>query len=163
MVTLSVDKMPVYSNVDSIQIAGREALPVGNFSTDRDGSVTVEGVVIPGLDPGVYSILMDIDDTVAIGSVEVLAEVIGTDTAVAEATEPLGGSLSAVFFFDNVTKSWSFYDPRPEFAELNTLTSLINGEAYWVLVTEDVDDVVLNSKSRSLSCSNGDCWNLVIW
>ena len=44
--------MPVYASVDSIQIAGRDVLPVGNFSTDRTGTVTVDGVVIPGLDPG---------------------------------------------------------------------------------------------------------------
>ena len=162
--TLSVDKMPVYAKVSSVQIASREVIPVGNFSTDRTGSVTVDGVVVPGLDPGVYSVLMRVGDTVAIGSVEVLSEgPIGTEQAVADATAPLGDSLSAVFFFDNVSKSWSFYDPRPEFAELNTLSDLVNGQAYWVLVTEDVDDVVLNSKSRSLSCSNGDCWNLVIW
>ena len=162
-ISLMVDKMPVYAAVDSIQIAGRDVLPVGNFSTDRTGAVTVEGVVIPGLDPGTYSVLMDIDDTVAIGSVNVLAEVVGTDTPTADALEPLGDSLAAAFYFDNVTKTWSFYDPRPEFADLNTLDNLVNGEAYWVLVSEDVDDVVLNNKSRSLTCSGGDCWNLVIW
>ena len=162
-ITLMVDKMPVYAAVDSIQIAGRDVLPVGNFSTDRTGSVTVEGVVLPGLDPGTYSVLMDIDGTVAIGSVDVLAEVVGTDTPTADALAPLGDSLQAAFYFDNVIKTWSFYDPRPEFAELNTLTSLIQGEAYWVLVSDNVDDVVLNNKSRSLTCAGGDCWNLVIW
>ena len=162
-ITLMVDKMPVYAAVDSIQIAGRDVLPVGNFSTDRTGAVTVEGVVLPGLDPGTYSVLMDIDGTVAIGSVDVLAEVVGTDTAISDALAPLGDSLVAAFYFDNVTKTWSFYDPRPEFADLNTLTSLIQGEAYWVLVSSDVDDVVLNNKSRTLTCAGGDCWNLVIW
>ena len=127
-ISLSVDKMPVYAAVDSIQIAGRDVLPVGNFSTDRTGSVTVDGVVIPGLDPGVYSVLMDIDDTVAIGSVNVLAEVVGTDTPIGEGLEPLGDSLVAVFYFDNISKSWDFYDPRPEFAELNTLTDLVTGK-----------------------------------
>ena len=164
MVGLMVDKMPVYSRVSSVEIAGRNVMPVGNFSTDRTGSVSVEGVVIPGLDPGIYSVLLKVNDTVAIGSLEVLAEgPIGTEMPVAEALMPLGDMLEAVFFFDNVSKTWSFYDPRPEFAELNTLSDLVAGEAYWVLVTEDVDDVVLNNKSRSLSCAGDDCWNLVIW
>ena len=162
-VSLTVEKMPVYASVDRIQIAGRDVLPVGNFSTDGDGSVTVDGVVIPGLDPGTYSVLLDVDDTVAIGSVDVLAEVVGTDTPVAEGLADLGDNLSAAFYFDNISKTWSFYDPRPEFADLNTLDSLINGEAYWVLVSSDVDDAVLNNKTRSLTCSGGDCWNLVIW
>ena len=163
-ISLMVDKMPVYAAVDSIQIAGREVLPVGNFSTNRNGSVSVDGVVIPGLDPGVYSILMDIDDTVAIGSFEVLSEgAVGSETPVAEALAPLGDALVAVFYFDNVSKTWSFNDPRPEFADLNTLEGLVNGEAYWVLIDHEHDDVVLNNKSRSLTCSGGDCWNLVIW
>ena len=164
VVSLSVDKMPVYASVDRVQIAGRDVLPAGNFSTDRTGSVTVDGVVIPGLDPGTYSILMDVDDTVAIGSLDILSEgPIGTEVPVAEALADLGDSLEAVFYFDNISKTWSFHDPRPEFADLNTLDNLVNGEAYWVLVSSDVADVVLNNKSRSLTCSGGDCWNLVIW
>ncbi|MXZ90496.1 MAG: hypothetical protein F4W95_07355 [Chloroflexi bacterium] len=164
VVSLSVDKMPVYSSVDRVQIAGRDVLPVGNFSTNRNGSVTVSGVIIPGLDPGVYSVLLDVDDTVAIGSLEVLSEgAIGTAVPVSEGLAPLDDHLEAAFYFDNVSKTWSFYDPRPEFADLNTLTDLVNGEAYWVLIDHDVDDVVLNNKSRSLTCAGGDCWNLVIW
>ena len=164
VVSLSVDKMPVYASVDRVQIAGRDVLPAGNFSTDRTGSVTVDGVVIPGLDPGTYSILMDVDDTVAIGALDILSEgPIGTEVPVSEALAELGDSLEAVFYFDNISKTWSFHDPRPEFADLNTLDNLVNGEAYWVLVSSDVDDVVLNNKSRSLTCSGGDCWNLVIW
>ena len=162
-INLMVDKMPVHAAVDSIQIAGRDVLPVGNFSTDRTGSVTVEGVVIPGLDPGTYSVLMDIDDTVAIGDVNVLAEVVGTDTPIAEALEPLGDKLVAVFYFDNISKTWLFYDPRPDFAELNTLTDLIDGQAYWVLTSESVEDVVLNNKSRSLTCAGDNCWSQFIW
>ncbi len=77
---------------------------------------------------------------------------------------PLGDSLAAVFYFDGIGKEWLFYDSRPEFAELNTLTELVAGEPYWVLVTEDVEDVALGGKSRSLTCSaGGNCWNLMVW
>ena len=162
-ISLMVDKMPVHSRVSSVKIAGRDVLPVGNFSTDATGSVTVDGVIIPGIDPGVYSVQLQVRDTVAIGSVEVLAEVVGTDTPVGEALDELGDTLEAVFYFDNITKSWDFYDPRPDFADLNTLTDLVDGETYWVLVSEDVEDVVLNNRSRDLTCSGGNCWNLVRW
>ena len=163
-ISLSVDGMPVYQQVDRVEIGGRNVMPVGNFSTDRNGSVSVDGVLVPGLDPGTYSVLLDVENTIAIGSLDILSEgPIGTDTAVADAVAPLGDSLAAVFHFNNVNKDWAFYDPRPEFAELNTLASMINGEAYWVLTTGDVEDVVLNNKSRSLSCAGDDCWNLVIW
>ena len=68
------------------------------------------------------------------------------------AVDSLGDNLVAIFHFDDVGKEWSFYDPRPEFADLNTLTEMVNGEAYWILVSETVDDVVLNNKVRSLTC-----------
>ena len=80
-----------------------------------------------------------------------------------DALDNLDDNLEAVFYFDNVSKTWSFYDPRPEFAELNTLSELIEGQAYWILVMEAEAEVVLNNRSRSLSCSGGDCWNLVVW
>ena len=40
---------------------------------------------------------------------------------------------------------------------------MVNGEAYWILVSETVDDVVLNNKVRSLTCRGADCWNLEVW
>ena len=68
-----------------------------------------------------------------------------------------------MFHFNNAAKVWSFYDPRPEFADLNTLDNMVQGEAYWILVSEDVDEVVLNNKVRSLTCRGDDCWNLEVW
>ena len=164
-ITLSVDGMPVYQQVDRVEIGGRSVLPVGNFSTDSDGSVTVTDVLIPGLDPGTYSVLLDVDDTIAIGELNVLAESAGIGAAaeLPGAVEALGDSLAAIFYFDDVGKVWSFYDPRPEFADLNTLSEMVSGEAYWILVNETVDEVVLNNKVRSLTCRGDDCWNLEVW
>ena len=53
--------------------------------------------------------------------------------------------------------------PRDEFAELNTLTTLVNGEPYWVLVSDGQEDVVLNNRTRTLTCVGGDCWNQIVW
>ena len=41
-ITLSVDGMPVYQQVDRVEIGGRSVMPVGNFSTDSNGDVTVD-------------------------------------------------------------------------------------------------------------------------
>ena len=138
-----------------------------NFSTDRTGAVTSE-VTVPGLDPGTYSVIMEVGEeehlTIAIGEVEILSEgAIGTEITAAEGLANLGDNLIAVFHFNNAAKEWSFYDPRPEFADLNTLENMIQGEAYWILVSEDVDEVVLNNKVRSLTCRGDDCWNLEVW
>ena len=167
-VTLSASNMKVYTAVDYVEIGGTRQDNPG-VNTDRDGNVTVENALIPGLDPGVYSVVLSVggikDRTIAIGEVTVLAEssARGAPAMLPGATESLGDSLVAIFHFDDVGKEWSFYDPRPEFADLNTLTEMVNGEAYWILVSETVDDVVLNNKVRSLTCRGSDCWNLEVW
>ena len=167
-VSLTVEGMKVYAEVAAITIGGADIRGARSFRTDRDGAVTADGLVIPGLDPGTYSVEMKVgsegEQTVAIGSIEVLQEVVaGAEAALPAALTELGDNLVAVFYFDNVSKEWSFFDPRPEFAELNTLDGLVAGQAYWVLVGEAVEEVVLNGKTRSLTCSNGDCWNLEVW
>ena len=164
MVTLTSGNMPVYTEADYVEIGGTTYTDPG-VNTDRDGNITVEDVLIPGLDPGVYSVVINVDGTIAIGEVNVLAEssAAGAPAELPGAVESLGDSLEAIFHFDDVGKVWSFYDPRPEFADLNTLTEMVNGEAYWILVSETVEDVVLNNKVRSLTCRNNDCWNLEVW
>ena len=68
-----------------------------------------------------------------------------------------------VFHFNGVDKTWSFFDPRPEFDGLNTLSEMVDGEPYWILISEDVEDVVLNNRTRNLTCVGGDCWNTLVW
>ena len=163
-ISISATNMPVYTDATSVKIGGSE---IGNLNahTDRDGNITVADVLVPGLDPGTYSVQLKVKDTVAIGELKVLAESAagGAPAELPGAVENLGDSLVAIFHFDDVGKSWSFHDPRPEFAELNTLTEMSNGEAYWILVSETMDEVVLNNKVRSLTCRGDDCWNLEVW
>ena len=166
-ISLSVSGMPVYTNVYSVEVGGRDVLGQQNTSTDRTGAVTTD-VTVPGLDPGVYSVIMQVGEeehrVIAIGEVEVLSEgAIGTEVTAAEGLANLGDNLVAVFHFNNAAKEWSFYDPRPEFADLNTLENMVQGEAYWILISEDVEEVVLNNKVRSLTCRGDDCWNLEVW
>ena len=162
--TLSVGGMPVYASVDSITIGGREALGNRNFNTDREGTVTAEGIVVPGLDPGIFSVQLEVNDIVAIGQVEVVSEgPTGLANPLPAAMEAIGDELVRVFYFNGVDKTWSFFDPRPEFDGLNTLTEMVSGQPYWILVSEDVDDVVLNNKTRNLTCVGGDCWNQLVW
>ena len=162
--TLSVDGMPVYASVDSITIGGRETLGNLNINTDRDGNVMAEGIVVPGLDPGIFSVQLEVNDIVAIGQVEVVAEgPRGLATLLPAALDELGDNLARVFYFHGVDKTWSFFDPRDEFADLNTLTEMIEGEPYWILVSDNVDDVVLNNKTRTFTCVGGDCWNQLVW
>ena len=134
--TLSVGGMPVYASVDSITIGGREALGNQNINTDREGAVTAEGIVVPGLDPGIFSVQLEVNDIVAIGQVEVVSEgPTGLANPLPAAMEAIGDQLVRVFYFNGVDKTWSFFDPRPEFDGLNTLTEMVSGQPYWILVS----------------------------
>ena len=164
MISVSATNLPVYTAADHVKIGGTQ-LDIRNANTGIDGSITIDNLLVPGLDPGTYSVLLDVNGTIAIGSLTVQPEdtTAGARAELPGATEALGDSLVRVFHFNGVDKSWDFYDPRDEFAELNTLTNLVNGEPYWVLVSEGQEDVVLNNKARTLTCVGGDCWNQLVW
>ena len=51
--------------------------------------------------------------------------------------EPLGDNLVRVWSFDSPTRSWSFFDPRPDLAAFNTITEFDWRHIYWVGVKED--------------------------
>ena len=96
---------------------------------------------------------------------EILAEprAAGVASPLPDAVADLGDNLVRVFHFNTDNKEWSFFDPRPEFEGLNTLTELAAGQPYWILVSENVENVVLNGKTRNLTCVGGDCWNQEVW
>ena len=100
--------------VDYVEIGGTRNTDPG-VNTDRDGNVTVEDVLIPGLDPGVYSVVINVDGTIAIGEVNVLAEssAAGAPAELPGAVESLGDSLVAIFHFDDVGKSLVVLRPAP--------------------------------------------------
>ena len=77
---------------------------------------------------------------------------------VAGALRLLEGNLLRIFYFDNATKKWSFYDPRPEVAYFNTLTRLVEGQPYWIGVRRDQTPIIQGS-IRSLTAG----WNLTVW
>ena len=163
-VSLSATDMKPYAEADYVKVGGTAYNDPG-ANTDIDGNITIGDVLVPGLDPGTYSVIINVDGTVAIGELEVLAEdsAAGSGAELPGALEELGDSLVRVFHFNGVDKSWDFYDPRPDFADLNTLTVLVNGEPYWVLVSDGQEDVVLNNRVRTLTCVGGDCWNQIVW
>ena len=164
LISLSATDLKPYTSADEVKIGGSQV----NFTasnTDIDGNISLTDLLVPGLDPGVYSVVLKVDDTVAIGELNVLAEdsARGAGAQLPEALTELGDSLVRVFHFNGVDKSWDFYDPRADFADLNTLTTMVNGEPYWILVSEGQENVVLNNRARTLTCVGGDCWNQLVW
>ena len=164
LISLSATDLKPYAEADYVKVGGTAYNDPG-ANTDIDGNITIDDVLVPGLDPGTYSVIINVDGTVAIGELKVLAEdsAAGAGAELPGALEGLDNNLLRVFHFNDVNKSWDFYDPRDEFAEFNTLTTLVNGEPYWVLVSESQEDVVLNNRARTFTCVGGDCWNQIVW
>ena len=71
---------------------------------------------------------------------------------------PLQDNLVRVWHFSNTTKEWAFYDPRPIFAESNTVEELVLGEAYFIRINND-QIAVLSGKEHRLFAG----WNLIGW
>jgi hypothetical protein len=169
LVTIAGEGFRTFTEVDNIRIGGLSALGNRNINTDSNGNFLAEGLLVPGLDPGIHAVRVDIGSSsdpnrvTATSSYEVLeAGVVGIPTPLPEALDPLGDNLVRAFHFNNVSKVWTFYDPRPEFADANTLSELVSNAVYWVRINEDVD-VDLNLTPRNLSCVDEDCWNLIVY
>jgi hypothetical protein len=158
-----------FEPLEEIRVGDRVVVREGTgYATDRDGNLVVSGVLVPGLDAGVHPVIVEVgagEDRTTSSSVFEILE-FGAPTAVPTgvmgAMEPLGEGLVRIFNFNNATKSWTFYDPRPDFAEANTIDELFSGEIYWVNVSADTE-AILNNKTRNLTCINGDCWNQIVW
>ena len=165
-ITLTATGFTQFESEISVKIGNvRVNVPDGTV-TDRDGAIGGLEVIVPSLDAGLYTVQMNVGDpsTVTIGEVTVVEDsAVGVASELPGALSEVGDNLVAAFYWNDATKEWAFFDPRPEFAELNSLTELASGQAYWILVAENQDNVVLNGKSRSLTCAAGSCWNLEVW
>ncbi len=163
-ITLSATGFSLFESDIEVKIGSLTVNVPASAHTDGDGAIDGLEVLVPSLDPALYTVQMNVGDTVTIGELTVMDDVaVGVPQSLPDAVSAVGDNLVAVFYFDDVAKAWSFYDPRPEFADLNTLSEMVSGQAYWILVSETVEDVVLNGRLRSLTCRGDDCWNLEVW
>ena len=168
-IDLEISGMPIGELVSEVTIDGGNRLGGINLNTDRNGDVTITGIVVPYSEPGFYPVKIEVgtgsSPQIAIVQLEILAEptVPGTATALPGALEEVDDSLVRVFYFNTASKVWTFFDPRDEFADLNTLTELSDGQPYWILVNQSQENVVLNGQTRDLTCVGGDCWNQLVW
>ena len=168
-IDLEITGMPIYERVTQVTIDGGNRMGGTAINTDSEGDVTITGIVIPFADPGFYPVKIVVGTggsaETAIVQLEILAEsdVRGVASPLPGAVMDLGDSVVRIFHFNTSSKVWTFYDPRPEFEGLNTLTELAAGQPYWILVSENVENVVLNGRTRNLTCVGGDCWNQLVW
>lgn len=161
--------------VESIKLGGIEVLGNQVINTDSNGEFVAKGLVIPGLDPGFYSLIITVGNgrhkTTTSSSFEVLpaarSGARGALTSVGFAPLIEAENLERAFFFQNTSKDWLFFDPRESFANKNTLLDVREGEVYWLQVKR-TQTVTLNGTERTLSCilekqEAINCWNVLVW
>ena len=87
-----------------------------------------------------------------------LLEQVPMPVNLAKALRSLGANLVRVRHLNRADEQWTFYDPRDDFHEFNTLTDLVTGEFYWIKVRAD-QTVILNGVEHQLSAG----WKRVLW
>ena len=148
--------------IQSVKVGDIEVTPTPRPFTNRQGGFEFD-ILIPGVDTGIQTLEVQVSGTTAsVGfNVTDVAEA-GAETAVATAVANLGENFVRAFYFDNISKTWSFYDPAV--AAESTMEYFIAGASYWVLVGQSQEGVILNRKTRNLYCGDdGNCWNLIVW
>ena len=146
----------------SLTIGGLNVLTTEHVNTDSDGNFS-ESVVVPPLREGIHALVAQRQDLGVAG--QVTAETfpfrvgdIGPATLPSELVfEDLvdADNLIVVWSFDNATKEWSFYDPRPEVASAVDLNEITTGDNVWIQVTANQEF------QRSTPSSLTAGWNLV--
>ena len=81
-------------------------------------------------------------------------------TPVAKAWVGLSNIDLVVWYFDEGSQKWRFYDPS--LTEFSTLAEVVAGDVYLVQVGTSTT-VILNGEPRTLTCYRGNCWNMIVW
>ena len=160
-VTVSGEGFKNFAPVASVKIGAIDITPAPNPHTDANGMMEFD-VLIPGLDVGIQTIEVQVGGTTSSTGFTVIESGIapGDIKPSAEALEPLGENFDSVWHFNNDTKMWSFYDGL----DGSDLEVMITGETYLILIKSDAIGVILNGKTRSLTCNDaGNCWNQIVW
>ena len=160
-VTLTGEGFKTYVPVRSVKIGSIEVTPSPRPSTDVNGMMQFD-LLIPGLDVGIQTLEVQVGSTTASVGFTVVESGVepGAIKPVAVGVEALGENLVSIWHFNNDTKVWSFY--APVLAEGNTMTHVITGETYLILI-KSTTEVILNRETRSLTCVGGNCWNQIVW
>ena len=160
-VTVTGEGFKTFVPVSSVKVGAIEVTPSPRPSTDDQGMMSFD-ITIPGLDNGIQTIEVKVGNTTASKGFTVTPSGVsdGDITEASLAIVNLGENFVRSFNFNNDTKSWTFYSP--EAPDDSTQTNFITGESYWILIGES-QEVILNGKTRNLTCAAGNCWNQIVW
>jgi hypothetical protein len=164
-VTVLATNFPGFVTSSKLTIGNISVLPLPTPSSDGEGGFTTS-FVVPQISLGAHVVSAVAGGVSALTNFTVVAPLLTpTPTPIppaepAKALETLvaADNLVRVWTFDNTTKEWSFFDPRPVFAAANSIKELVTGRVYWINVKSNQTST-LNGKERSLFAG----WNTVAW
>jgi len=165
-ITLHGEGFRTFETVAKVEFGGLGTLGGRTVNTDGNGDFVIEGLQVPGLDPGIHAVKVEVSTgsnrTTSSTSFEVMATgLIGEPTPVEE-VYAMSDSLLRIFWYDNSSKEWLFNDRNPDFADVNDLDEMVSGGVYWILVNSDVTLDVVGALIE-LTCIGDNCWNLITW
>ena len=107
--------------------------PPRRTTTDGTGSFNAE-VRVPGLSLGNKNLKVTVNNVPVVEFLEIVAAPVVTTMASGDVFADLVASnnLTVVWHFDNATKAWSFYDPRPAVAPAVDLNEVTSGDNVWI-------------------------------
>ena len=162
IVTVTGEGFKRYTSVEDIMF-GTLAVGEGGY-TDGVGSFTAE-FLVPGANTGAQAVSVKVGETTASATFTVTEDALVAP--VEPAAEPMppadafaalianDNNLVRVWQFDASAQNeapdfgWSLYDPRPLFADANTIEMVEGGKFYWINVQNEQTSV-LGGKSRTL-------------
>ena len=118
----------------AIEIGGSPVTPSPAPTTDRDGAFSAN-VLVPGISAGNRNVKVTVNMVPVVVNMKITdAPVIQTP---AEVFASLGDALQVVWYYNNATQSWLFYNPNPAFAAASDLTEIPSGiSSYDVRLSE---------------------------
>lgn len=166
-VTVTGEGFPANETVSNIRAGNITVSSPPASVTDHNGEF-VSFFSMPVFSPGVQTVTATAGGFTGVTTFAVLEgtpvdEPLPTpppSTAPAQALESLtvGENLIRFWTFDNGSKTWEFFDPRPAFSAANTIRSLVPGRIYWIRLNR-AQDTALNGKGVLLF----EGWNLHPW
>ena len=161
IVTLTGTGFRHYAPVESAMFGDIDVSPGHGEPTGAMGEFSFD-FLVPELGVGQHTLRVTVAGVTAIAIFEITESGVAPGAAmpVSLALGSLEHRLLRIFHFNNDTKEWTFYDP--DLGDLNTLSFMVAGETYLVLVSETTE-AVLNGRARSLTCLGDNCWSQIVW
>ena len=173
IVTVTGQGFKRYTTVEQIDFGTLDVRSGFGLSTDGTGGFEAT-ILVPGANTGAQAITVEVGDTTASATFTVTDDPFVITPEPAAAPMPPADALAAVIANDNNLVrvwqfdasmqneapdfGWSLYDPRPLFADANTIEMVEGGKFYWINVQNE-QTAVLGGTSRTLYAG----WNPVTW